>query len=81
MALIAPGTTVDMLTVEEVAQRLGTPVRFVRRLVAERRIRFYKIGKYVRFRPDDLAAYIRSGQVDPIRPALTIDKKGVPTYA
>jgi excisionase family DNA binding protein len=57
---------VDMLSVEQVAQRLGTKVRFVRRLVAERRIRFYKVGKYVRFHPDDIADYIRQGQVDPI---------------
>ncbi|NJP30670.1 helix-turn-helix domain-containing protein [Micromonospora thermarum] len=69
-----------MLTVEQAAQRLGTGVRFVRRLVSERRIRFYKVGKYVRFHPDDIADYIRQGQVDPIRPVLTYTK-GVPTYA
>ena len=70
----------DLLTVEQAAQRLGTGVRFVRRLVSERRIRFYRVGKYVRFHPDDLAAYIRNGQVDPIRPAL-VPEKGAPTYA
>ncbi len=69
-----------MLTVEQAAQRLGTKERFVRRLVAERRIRFYKVGKYVRFHPDDIAEYIRAGQVDPIRPVLTY-QKGVPVYA
>jgi len=68
-----------MLTVEQAARRLGTPVRFVRRLIAERRIRFYKVGKYVRFHPDDITAYIRQGQVDPIRPILTY-QKGVPVY-
>ncbi len=71
---------VDLLTVEQAAQRLGTKVRFIRRLVAERRIRFYHVGKYVRFHPDDLADYIRDGQVDPVRPVLTY-QKGVPTYA
>ncbi len=70
----------DMLDVQQAAQRLGTGVRFVRRLVAERRIRFYHVGKYVRFHPDDLADYIRQGQVDPIRPVLTY-QKGVSTYA
>ncbi|MDM4720353.1 helix-turn-helix domain-containing protein [Micromonospora sp. WMMA1363] len=59
-----------MLTVEQAAQRLGTKVRFVRRLVSERRIRFYKVGKYVRFHPDDIADYIRQGRRDAIRPAL-----------
>lgn len=69
-----------MLTVEQTAERLGTPVRFVRRLVAERRIRFYKLGKYVRFHPDDIAAYIRQGRVDAIQPTLTY-RKGGHTYA
>jgi excisionase family DNA binding protein len=70
-----------MLDVTEAAKRLGTKDRFVRRLVAERRIRFYKVGKYVRFHPDDLTAYIQQGRVDPIRPVLTYDTRGVPTYA
>jgi excisionase family DNA binding protein len=69
-----------MLTVPQAAQRLGTSHRFVRRLVAERRIRYYKIGKYVRFHPDDIADYIRQGQVDPIRPVLTY-QKGAAVYA
>jgi excisionase family DNA binding protein len=70
----------DMLTVEQAAQRLGTEVRFVRRLVAERRIRYYKVGKYVRFHPDDLTDYIRQGRVDPIRPVVTY-QKGAAVYA
>jgi excisionase family DNA binding protein len=72
---------VDLLTVEQAAQRLGTGVRFVRRLVAERRIRFYHVGKYVRFHPDDVADYIRSGRVEPVRPVLTYTTKGTPAYA
>ena len=54
-----------LLSVEDAAAELGTPVRFVRRLVHERRIRFHKIGKYVRIDPEDLAAFIRAGRVDP----------------
>ncbi len=78
--MTTPQITAGLLTVEETAERLGTGVRFVRRLVAERRIRFYKVGKYVRFDPDDLAAYIRDGRVDPIRPVLTYSK-GETAYA
>jgi excisionase family DNA binding protein len=69
----------DMLTVEEAAQRLGTKVRFVRRLIAERRIRFYHVGKFVRFHPDDLAAYIEAGRVEPITSAFAA-LEGVPTH-
>ena len=41
-----------LLDVAAAAYLLGTPPRFVRRLIAERRIRFYKLGRYVRHRPD-----------------------------
>ena len=57
-----------LLSVEDVATELGTTVRFVRRLVQERRIRFHKIGKYVRIAKDDLSAFIAEGRVDPDRP-------------
>jgi excisionase family DNA binding protein len=66
--------------VEQAAKRLGTEVRFVRRLVAERRIRFYKVGKYVRFHPDDVAEFIRSGQVDPVS-LVRRYRRGVSAYA
>ncbi|MFC6239663.1 helix-turn-helix domain-containing protein [Longivirga aurantiaca] len=59
-------TTSDaLLDVETAALALGTPVRFVRRLVAERRIRFYKIGRYVRIDRRDLDAFIAAGTVEP----------------
>ena len=54
-----------LLTVEEAAARLGTPTRFVRRLVAERRIPFSKIGKYVRFRVEDIDSFIDAGRIEP----------------
>lgn len=54
-----------LLTVEEAAGRLGTPTRFVRRLVAERRIPFSKIGKYVRFRVEDIDSFIEAGRIEP----------------
>jgi len=37
-----------LLTVAEVAELLGTSERFPRRLIAERRIRFVRIGRHVR---------------------------------
>ena len=33
-----------LLSVEQAAERLGTSVRFVRRLIAERRIAYVKVG-------------------------------------
>ena len=40
-----------MLDIDEVAWRLGTSVRHIRRLVLERRIPFHKIGGKLRFDP------------------------------
>ena len=43
-----PAAARPLLTVDQVAERLGTPTRFVRRLIAQRRIGFCRVGRYVR---------------------------------
>jgi excisionase family DNA binding protein len=58
-----------LLTVEEAADRLGTSVRFVRRLVAERRIAYVKVGRHVRLDPTDVEAFIAASRVE-VRPSL-----------
>jgi excisionase family DNA binding protein len=50
--------TPALLTVEQTAERLGTSVRFVRRLRAERRLPFVKLGKHLRIDSADLEAFI-----------------------
>lgn len=63
-------STVDtMLTVEEAADRMRMSVRYVRRLVAERRIAFHRLGRSIRFDPADVQAFIHSGRVEPLTPA------------
>lgn len=57
----APG----LLDVKGAAQRLGTPERFIRRLVEQRRITFYRVGKYVRFDPRDIDRWLSKNRVDP----------------
>jgi excisionase family DNA binding protein len=57
-----------LLTVEEAADRLGTSVRFVRRLVAERRIAYVKVGRHVRLDPTDVEAFIAASRVE-VRPS------------
>jgi len=56
------------LTVEEAAERLGTSTRFVRRLVAERRIAYVKVGRHVRLDPTDVEAFIAASRVE-VRPS------------
>ena len=53
-----------LLTVEEAAERLGTSTRFVRRLVAERRIAYVKVGRHVRLDPADVEAFIAARRVE-----------------
>ena len=53
-----------LLSVEQAAERLGTSVRFVRRLVFERRIAYVKLGHHVRIVARDLDAFIRAGRVE-----------------
>jgi excisionase family DNA binding protein len=60
-----PVDTSPLLTVDQVAERLGTPTRFVRRLIAQRRIGFCRVGRYVRIGANDLADFIEAGRVDP----------------
>ena len=54
-----------LLTVDEAAERLGTSTRFIRRLIAERRIAYTKLGRHVRIAGRDLDAYVASGRVEP----------------
>jgi excisionase family DNA binding protein len=54
-----------LLTVEEAAERLGTSTRFIRRLIAERRIAYTKLGRHVRIAVLDLDAFAASGRVEP----------------
>ena len=56
-------TTPPLLDVASLAERLGVTERFVRRLVAERRIPFLKLGKFVRFDPRAIESWLDSATV------------------
>jgi excisionase family DNA binding protein len=53
-----------LLSVEQAAERLGTSVRFVRRLIAERRIAYVKLGRHVRIAERDLTNFVATGRVE-----------------
>ena len=57
-----------LLDVAGAAAYLGVSEPFVRRLVLERRVRYYKLGKFVRFRAVDLDAFVEAGRKDPVQP-------------
>jgi excisionase family DNA binding protein len=52
----------ELIDVEAVARRLGVTVRFVRRLVFERRIAYVKVGRHVRFEPAVVERWIAEGR-------------------
>lgn len=54
------------LNVAAAAEWLGVGERMVRRLVAEKRIRYVKVGALVRFRPGDLDEFLAKGTVEPV---------------
>jgi excisionase family DNA binding protein len=47
-----------LLDVNDLARSLGTTERFVRYLVNTRALPVVKVGRHVRFRPEDVEAYI-----------------------
>ncbi len=59
-----------LVSIEQLADRLGTSVRHLRRLVAERRIPFVKLGGLVRFDIAEVEAW-----VDASRHPVTRDSK------
>jgi len=67
-----------LLTVEAAADLLSTSPRFIRRLIAERRIEFVKVGRHVRISESALHNFIDAGRVEPLTAASTRGKmKGV----
>jgi excisionase family DNA binding protein len=54
-----------LLDIGAVAERLCVTERHVRRLVAERRIPYVKVGRFVRFDPVDVADWLTAARVPP----------------
>lgn len=56
----------NLLTVAEAAEVLGTSERFPRRLIAERRIRFVRVGRHVRIPQTAIEEYVVAQTVQAI---------------
>ena len=59
-----------LLTVDQAADLLGTGPRFARRLIAERRIRFVKVGRLVRIPQSAVIEFVTENTVEPRERAL-----------
>lgn len=60
------------LNVDQVAELLGTTVRFPRRLIEERRITYVKVGRHVRIPESAVREYIAANTVQPRRRAAAV---------
>jgi excisionase family DNA binding protein len=49
-----------LLTIDEVRSRLNVSVSTVRRLVRDGKLRAYRVGGRLRFKPEEVAAYVDS---------------------
>jgi excisionase family DNA binding protein len=67
MAKAAYSKMERLLTVVEVAELLGTTERFPRRLIAERRIRFVRVGRHVRIPESAVRDFIAASTVEPVQ--------------
>jgi excisionase family DNA binding protein len=52
-----------LLDIDVLAEWLATSPRHIRRLVAERRVPFVKVGHFIRFDPDDITRWIEEQKV------------------
>ncbi len=60
-------TQSDLLDIAGAADRLSVTPRFIRRLVHERRLAYIKVGKYIRFDPADVDAWLEARRVEALK--------------
>lgn len=70
----------ELWGVDELAAHLGITKHFVYRLTKQHRIRFVRVGKTVRFRPVDVAAWLEAEAVPATGPgpAAPLVRRGRP---
>jgi excisionase family DNA binding protein len=51
-----------LLDINATASKLGTTVRHIRRLVAEKRIPYLKVGHLLRFDPDEITTWLQQSR-------------------
>jgi len=54
----------ELVRLNEVAKALCVTERHLRRLIAERRIPFVKVGYFIRFDPDEIARWVAAQRVE-----------------
>ncbi len=73
-----PDSLPHLLTIDQLVERLGTSNRHIRRLIAERRIPYLKVGKLVRFDPDEITRWLDDSRVALRPPLQTVGRTRLP---
>ena len=68
-----PGPLLDM---SEVAETLGVSRRHVQRLVSEKRIPYFKVGRFIRFDPAELSVWLTEQRVEMHVPLTWLESFG-----
>lgn len=53
-----------LISVEQLADELAVSVRYVRRIIAERRIPYVKVGHLIRFERDEVDRWVEANRVN-----------------
>ena len=59
-AVMTGDSATRLLTIDEVRSQLNVSISTVRRLVRDRKLRAYRVGGRLRFKPEEVAAYVDS---------------------
>lgn len=73
----APGLP-ELWDAERLAAYLDVSKHYVYRLTSEHRIRFLRVGKCLRFRPEDVAAWLETQAVDALSISVAKPRRGRP---
>lgn len=78
MTSASTGQSERLLTVAEAAEYLNTSVRFVRRLISQRRIAYVKLGRHVRIAEADIRTFVDDSRLEALTAAdVWEDVRGV----
>ncbi|MDA8269185.1 MAG: helix-turn-helix domain-containing protein [Actinomycetota bacterium] len=68
----------ELWDAERLAGYLGVTKHYVYRLTSEHRIRFVRVGKCLRFRPEDVAVWLDSQAVEVVSVSAVKARRGRP---
>ncbi len=68
----------ELWDAERLAGYLGVSKHYVYRLTSEHRIRFVRVGKCLRFRPEDVGAWLEAQAVDAVSVSVVKPRRGRP---